>query len=222
MPVRVLIAVGETVYRAGLRTLLEKDRGILVVGEAEHGAAVIKARRLWETDVLLLGTGLPGHPTPRGIVRMLQGTPRTHILVIAMLEDRWDAAQTLLDLGARGCISKDSNEEVLIGAVRAVAAGERYLDPARTVPRGEEGGSPVGEGGGIESDGHPATQLTAFEVDLCKLLVSGFTHLEIAERLGLSESGVETHRDEIMAKLGLRSRADLVHFAQAHRLWKAW
>ncbi len=216
MPVRILIADRETVYRAGLRALLEKDRRVLVVGEAAHGAGVIKAKNLWETDLLLLDAELPGPPNPRGIVRMLQDAPKTNILVIAMAEDRW-CVHDLLRAGARGCILKESTEAELLKAVHLVAAGEPYIDPEFV---GRDMAAPEDVEHAFDDGSAPASPFTSREEDVCKLLVTGATHAEIAEKLGVSESAVEGHRHDIMTKLGLESRADLVHFAVTHGLWK--
>lgn len=216
MPVRILIADREAVYRAGLRALLERDPRIRVVGEAAHGAGVIKAKHLWETDVLLLDSDLPGPPNPRGIVRMLQNTPKTNILVIAMSEDR-RCVQDLLRVGARGCILKESTEDELLEAVHLVATGESYVD-SEFVGRGMAAPDAVEQA--LDDGSAPAGPFTSREEDVCKLLVNGATHAEIAEKLGISQSAVEGHRHDIMTKLGIESRADLVHFAVTHGFWK--
>lgn len=216
MPVRILIADREAVYRAGLRALLERDPRVLVVGEAAHGAGVIKAKHLWETDVLLLDSDLPGPPNPRGIVRMLQYTPKTNILVIAMSEDRW-CVQDLLRAGARGCILKESTEDELLKAVHLVAAGEPYVDPEFV---GRDMAAPDAVEQALDDGSAQAGPFTSREQEVFELLVNGATHAEIAEKLGISKSAVEGHRHDIMTKLGLESRADLVHFAVTHGLWK--
>lgn len=208
MPIRILIAEHEAVYRAGLRALLEEEPQFSVVGEAENGAGVLKAGRLWETDVLLLDIQLPGPPSCKAIVGTLQDSPGPSVLAIVMRENRW-YVQDLLNLGAHGCILKESTESKLVQAVKIVADGQCYVD-SELAGTGEQ---PAGHG----SQGPQS--LTPIEQDVGKLLVSGFTHAEIGEQLGLSKDAVVEHRNRIMDALGLRSRAELADYAVAHRLW---
>ena len=218
MPVRVLIAEHDAVYRAGLHALLEKEPEILIVGEVGDGTSVIKERRLWETEVLLLDAGLPGSPSPKGLIRTLQESPKTHILIIATNESQW-FAQECLKAGARGCILKQSIEAELIRAIQVVAADRYYVDH-ELVGHGVSA-SYSGELGD-NSDEMQTPQLDLSEQDVCRLLVCGFTHSEIAERLDMAQSAVEAHRHAIMTKLGLQSRADLVQFALTHKHLGPW
>ncbi len=208
MPIRILIAEHEAVYRAGLRALLEEEPQFSVVGEVEDGTEVIKAGRLWETDILLLDTQLPGPPSSKAIIGTFQNSPGPSVLAIVMKENRW-YVQDLLDLGARGCILKESTESKLVQAVKIVSDGQCYVD-SELAGTGEQ---PSGHG----SHGPPS--LSSIEQDVGKLLVSGATHAEIAEQLGLSKDAVVEHRNRILDALGLRSRAELADYAVAHRLW---
>lgn len=215
MPIRILIAEHEAVYRAGLRVLLDKEPQFSVVGEVENGAGVLKAGRLWETDVLLLDIQLPGPPSSKSIIGTFQNSPRPSVLAIVMKENRW-YVQDLLGLGASGCILKESTESKLVQAVKIVADGQCYVDSELADP-GAEAPCTREQLVGHGSQGPPS--LSSIEQDVGKLLVSGFTHAEIAEQLGLSKDAVVEHRNRIMDALGLRSRAELADYAVAHRLW---
>lgn len=213
MTIRILIAEHEAVYRAGLRALLEKSPEFIVVGEAANSAGVIKATRLWETQILLLDIALTGAPGVRGLVRTLGSSAKMGILLLAMFEDRY-LIQELLELGARGCILKESTEGDLIQAAHAVASGMCYIDLRLT----RQGVHAPCERTSCK-DGEQLEGLTSVEQDLCRFMAIGFTHPELAEKFGISENAVETHWQNIMAKLGLHSRADLVQFATIHGLY---
>ncbi len=213
MPVRILIAERQAVYRAGLRALLEEEPQFCIVGEAENGTSVIQSKRLWETDVLLLDLALPGPPSAKTIVRTLTESSRLHILTLATDEDRW-CVPDFLGLGALGCILEKSSRGELIRAVGRVAAGEYYVDPELVthgiVTLGIKKQTPHKE---YEQN----VYLTTFEQEMCRLIMCGFTTGEIAKRLDISESAVETHQHNIMSTLGLNNRADLIRLVVTHK-----
>lgn len=209
MPVHIFIAEHQAVYRAGVRALLEQSSDFIVVGEADNGAGVINARRLWETDVLVLDTALPGVPTARELVRTFRKSPKTHILIVAMNEDR-PGIQDLLSLGARGCVLKESPHSELVQAVQLIAAGQFFIDPELAY---NGIGPPAAQKQTMDEVLNQLACLSPPERNVCRLLAHGFTHAEVAEKLGLCESDVEAHHQSMMKKLGFRSRADLLHFA---------
>ncbi|MBI4557703.1 MAG: response regulator transcription factor [Candidatus Hydrogenedentes bacterium] len=217
MPVRILIAEHETVCRAGLRALLEKVPEFCVVDEAENSASVIKASRLWETQVLLLDTELPGPPSCRELVRTFQRGRKTTVLIITA-EDDCDAVRDLLELGAKGCILKRSTESELIRAVEVVANGGRYID-AELSRLGIT--AACAEKSAPNQSRQLMARLSLAEQNVCRLLVRGLTHAEVAQKLDLSEDAVESHWHSIMNTLALHSRADLLRFAIDHELLPA-
>lgn len=215
MSTRVLIADDHAVFRSGLRALLEKEPDLEVVGEAADGFEAIKEIEEKDVDVLLLDITMPGIPGPRVAETALERRPRLAIVVLTMHEDEYYLRE-LLKIGVRGFVVKRSTGRELVQAIRSARQGEEYIDPtlAGRVISGYVSDRPKkGKGGRLEL-------LTPREREVCRLLAFGHTNPEIAETLCISARTVETHRANVMDKLGLRSRAELVRFAIDHGLLK--
>ena len=209
MSISILIAEHQAVYRAGLRTLLEKESDFLVVGEAGNGAGVIKAKRLWETQVLLLDVALPGPPNAKELVRILRKIEKINVLAIAG-DDEPQRVQHFLSLGVRGCMLKQSTEDELIQAVRIVSSGRHYID-SELVSRGVTTADAQHAGAGDADE--QTMRLGAREQNVYLLLASGYTSAEASEKLGMEESAVAALRDGVMKRFGLETTADLVRYA---------
>jgi two-component system response regulator NreC len=215
MPIRILIADDHAVFRSGLRALLEKENDLEVVGETGDGFETVKAASANEVDVLLLDLSMPGLPGSKVAETVLQQKPRLAIVVLTMHEDEY-YLQELFKIGARAFVLKRSSGRELIQAIRTVHRGERYVDPslAGHVITSLLGGRPR------DSRTGRLDLLTSREREVCRLLAYGHTNAGIAEQLSISERTVETHRSNIMAKLDLSTRADLVRFAIDNGLLK--
>jgi len=215
MPIRILIADDHAIFRSGLRALLEKEDDLEVVGETGTGHDTIRAATDREVDILLLDISMPGLPGPRVAETVLQERPKLSIVVLTMHEDDY-YLQELFKIGARAFVLKKSTGTDLLRAIRAAYGGEHYIDPALAghVISPYVGGPRKGKERGRLG------LLTSREQEVCGLLAFGHTNVEVAEKLFISERTVETHRANIMAKLGLKSRAELVRFAMDNGLVK--
>jgi len=214
MAIQVLIADDHAVFRSGIRALLEKEPDIHVAGETGSGVDTLQAVDNLKFDILLLDITMPGLPGPRVAEQALRKRPNLAILVLTMHEDEY-YLQELFRIGVRGYVLKKSTGTELVQAIRAVFRGDNYIDPALAkLVISPYVGKAVAKG---------ATRLdvlTAREQEVCRLLAYGFTNAEVAEKLFISDRTVETHRTNIMSKLDLRSRAELVRFAIDNGLLK--
>jgi DNA-binding NarL/FixJ family response regulator len=208
MPIRVLIADDHAIFRSGLRALLEKESDIEVVGETGDCCETIRAAVAEEIDVMLLDISMPGAPGIKVAEVVLKERPHLAIVALTMHEDP-HYVQELLRVGARAFVLKKSSGTKLVQAIRAAHRGELYVDSCLSV-RGA-GGDPIDRGLDL---------LTQREQEVCRLLAYGHTNAEIAAKLSISGRTVESHRANIMAKLELSSRADLVRFAITNQLLK--
>ena len=206
MPIGILIADDHAVFRSGLRALLEKEADFVVVSETGSGLDTIKAAMDEKVDVLILDIGMPGLPGTRVAERVLQERPDLAIVVLTMHEDEYYMRE-LFTIGVRAFVTKKSGGTDLLQAIRAAYRGDHYIDPTMA---GDVISPYVGRPVKKTDRAHI---LTRRETEVCRLLAYGHTNAEIAEKLNISERTVETHRANIMSKLDLRTRAELVRFA---------
>jgi len=206
---RVLIADDHAVFRSGLKALLEKEGNIQVIGETGDGPETLAALRDLDCDVLILDISLPGMSGTKVAQEALKLKPHLPIVVLTMHEDE-SYMRELFSIGVRAFVLKKSTGTELLQALSAASQGKQYIDPSMTdkVISSFVGRPPKGR---KKAEGEVA--LTPREQEVCELLALGHTNQEIAERLFISERTVETHRMNIMGKLGLSSRAELVRYA---------
>ncbi len=214
MTISIVIADDHGVLRAALRALLKGEVDMAVVGEAADGAEAIREAQELRPDVLLLDMSMPG-PGGIEITRQLQKSlPETRILILTVHEDE-RLVREALHAGAAGYIIKRAFDTELTNAIRAVAAGNLYIHPAltRAFLKGRAGPEAPGsiEEGGQEEE----SPLTRREVEVLQLIAKGYTNRQAADKLALSVRTVETHRANLMSKLGVSSRVELVRFAKA-------
>jgi DNA-binding NarL/FixJ family response regulator len=209
--VRVLLVDDQDLVRAGLRGLLRRSLGFEIVGELADGAEVVEAVRADRPDVVLMDIRMPGTDgvSATRALRRTDGAPP--VLVLTTFEDD-EVLAGALRAGAAGFVLKGVPAEDLQRAVRVVAEGGSWLDPAVTgrvlaAYRGE----PVARAPGPELQ-----LLTGRERDVLALIGTGRSNTEIAADLSLSEGTVKTHIGHVFAKLGLRDRAAAVVFAFDH------
>lgn len=214
MPIRVLIADDHAVFRSGLRAMFEKEDGFEVVGEAGTGIETLRAVAEVEVDVLLLDISMPELPGPRVAESVLKDHPDLAIVVLTMHEDAY-YMQELFKIGVRGYVLKKSTGTELLQAIRAAQRGDSYIDPALA----QHMISPYVGRSAPKAAGRVG-KLTPREQEICGYLALGHTSAEVAEKLSISDRTVETHRTNIMNKLDLKSRAELVRFAIDNGLLK--
>ena len=207
MYIRVVLADDHAVFRTGIKAMLEKEDDIKIVGETGSGYTAIKMAEEIEFDVLLLDLSMPGVSGTRVAEQVLQNKPALGIVVLTMHEDE-HYLQQLLALGARGYVLKKSTGTELLQALRAVYSGDSYIDPAMAhLLISPYVGKPSRDKNG------KLGLLTPREREICRLLAFGHTNAEVAGKLAISTRTVETHRNNIMVKLGIKTRAQLVRFS---------
>jgi two-component system response regulator NreC len=194
----VVLVDDHAVVRSALRALLDAQEDLAVVGEASDIAG---ARH----GVLVLDVNLPDGLGVDAVAGLREAHPDTQIVLLTMERDI-GLARRALDDGALGYLFKDAAHLELVEAVRAAAAGERYLPAA------------VSAGLSRAPEEAEAQTLSPRETDVLKLMALGHTNREIGEQLELSVRTVETHRAHIQQKLGLTTRPELTRYALEHSL----
>ncbi|MHC1764795.1 MAG: response regulator [Verrucomicrobiia bacterium] len=205
-PIRVLIADDHALVRAGLRALLDTQPDIEVVGEASDGATALEQCGKLHPGVVIMDLAMPGRGGINATEDIRAQFPDTKVVVLTMHHDEAYLRVARL-AGAAGFVAKKALATELIRAIRTVHFGGTHF-PAAELP------APVGSGAS------PLRMITEREREVVSLIALGYTSLEIAARLHISEKTVESHRAHIANKLGLRTRADLVRFALEHGLVK--
>ena len=212
MSIRVLIADDHGVLRSGLAALLNAEPGVEVVGEAERGDEVLPEVGRTAPNLVLLDISMPGEGGLEVTRQIREAHPDVRVLILTAHEDE-ALLREAIRAGAAGFVIKRAVESELLNAIAAVSRGEIYVHPAMTrallvQPAAPPGGPPAGE--------RPA--LTHRETEVLRLIVHGNTNRQVAALLDLSVRTVESHRANLMAKLGLQSRVELVRYAAKNKL----
>ena len=208
--IRVLIADDHAIVREGLKQLFALDSDVAVAGEAIDGAEVLEAVRHADSiDLLLLDMTMPGVSGVNLISRIRAQDGAPPILILSM-HNELQIARRALSAGAAGYLTKDSRPDILMAAIRKVAAGGRFIDPELAEQMVFEA-----EGSG-QRPSHEL--LSEREFSILRLLVRGMTVNDIAEELVISNKTVSTHKARLMQKMNFRSNAELVRYAVTHGL----
>jgi two-component system response regulator NreC len=202
VPIRIVLADDHAVVRRALRVLLDAERDLDVVAEAQDVRSAREHVRDRRPTVLLLDLHMPGERALDAIPAIRKEAPGTEIVVLTMLDEP-AVVRRALDTGAAAYVLKEAAADELIAAVRCAAAGGRYVH---------------GRALHALRPGRSRRALSPREADVLRLLALGHTNIEIAGELGLSTRTVETHRAHIQAKLELSGRAELVEYALTHGL----
>lgn len=212
--IRVLLVDDQDLVRAGMRHILSPRFGFEVIGECADGAEAITWMRQERPDVVVMDVRMRGVNGIEATRRINELTDPPPVLVLTTFDDE-EVLSGALRAGAAGFQLKDAPGEELIAAVRAVAGGEGWLDPAVTVRvlTTYRAGAPAESV--VRTD---LAQLTDREVEVLALIGRGATNTEIGQRLYIGEGTVKTHVGRILSKLGLRDRAAAIVFAFDHGL----
>lgn len=204
---RIILADDHTLLRQGLALLVSKQRGLQVVGEAGNGAELLELVRTHKPDLVVVDLSMPGMDGLEATRRLKAEFPKLRIIVLTMHEDA-SYLTGAVQAGAHGFILKRSAAELLLNAIRTVAAGQTWFDPALTAKvLQQELQTPAGPATG-------ASELSERETQVLRLLAWGYANKEVADKLGLSVKTVETYRQRIAEKLGLRGRVEMVQYAR--------
>ena len=204
-PISIVLADDHAVVRGALRSLLEAQEDLAVVGEAADLASARAAVAEHSPRVLVLDVNMPDGLGVDAVPQLREEAPETQIVLLTMERDL-SLARQALEAGALAYLFKDAAHLELIAAVRAAAAGERYLPPAVSAGLARD-----------QEQGEDST-LSPRETEVLKLMALGHTNREIGEQLDLSVRTVETHRAHIQQKLSLSTRPELTRYALEHGL----
>ena len=216
---RVLVVDDHSLVRAGLRALLEKLSGVTVIGEAGDGREALKLIEAAKPDLVLMDLAMPGFNGVEATARITRSSPDTRVIVVSVHGDP-ESVLAAIDAGASGYMSKDASFGELEIAIRSVARGGTFLSPSisqhvlddyrRRVADDREGRH--GQTPGAPERGQLA-RLTPRQREILQLLAEGSSSRKMARTLGVSIKTVESHRAQLMERLGIHDVAGLVRFA---------
>ena len=209
MTIRVLVVDDHAVVRSGLRRVLDAEPDVETVAEAPTAERAVFEALEHNPDVVLMDVVMPGKSGIEGMPALLQAVPDVKVLILSMQDDPRYVREAF-DAGASGYVLKEAADTDVVAAVRAVAAGERYLHPAL--------GARLVAAEAEERKRAELDPLSDREREVLRLLALGHTNQEIAKTLYISVRTAETHRAHIMQKLRLSSRAELVRYALSEGL----
>jgi DNA-binding NarL/FixJ family response regulator len=193
---RILVADDHGIVRSGLKMLVERAGSMQVVAEAGDGVEAVEAAQRERPDVAILDVAMPRMTGIQAAREIRAHCPATSVLLLSMYDDE-RYVHDALRAGASGYVLKRQADAELIEAVRSVAAGGRFISDLPDMSSGDE----------------HEDLLTPRELDVVKLIAEAYTNKQIAEILKVSEKTVESHRGNVLAKLGMRDRVELARYA---------
>lgn len=208
-PARILIVDDHAVVRGGFRQFFAATSDLEVAGEAGTGAEALELVRTQDWDLVLLDISLPDLNGMAVLQRIRDERPEVPVLIFSMFSEE-EFALSALNAGAAGFLNKDSPPKQILGAIRSVLEGARYVSPTlaeRLLAGSVAPAKPL-----------PHEALSARETEVLLHLSKGVSLTHIAEALNLSVKTVSTYRTRVMEKLGARSNADLIRYVLEHKL----
>lgn len=206
--IRIMIAEDHETVRAGLKLIIDTQPDMTVVGEAGDGREAVRLAQQLAPDVLMMDISMPELNGLKAAAKLKRVAPDIKILTLTRHTDQ-AYLQELLEAGVSGYVLKQSAAAELVRAVRAVAAGGNYLDPAMT---GKIFSNYVEKSSRLRGDTR-GTALTERERDVLRQIAWGYSNKEIAERFDISIKTVEAHKANALKKLDMQTRMDIVRYA---------
>ena len=205
--IRVLVVDDHTIVRDGICALLALAPDIEVMGEAANGSEALEKVKELQPNVVLMDIAMPIMGGLEATRRIRKEFPRTRVLILTQYDDK-EYVLPVIEAGAAGFISKVSASSELVSGIRAVYQGDSYLSPSVAKLLIE-----VFQHGDERTSQDPYEQLTDRERDVLKPVAEGFTTQEIADLLKVTPKTVEGHKTNLMAKLDIHNRIELVKYA---------
>jgi two-component system response regulator NreC len=210
-PIRILICDDHTLFVEGLKAMLRNESSLEIVGEARDGRRAVELVKTVKPDLLLMDVSMPDMNGPDATRRIREFDQNVKILILTMHEEE-DLVAQCLEAGASGYIIKDAPASQLLYAIEVLLKGEKYLSPVvlKKVVAGY-----------VKNSQRPLTsydRLSAREREILKLLAEGLSVKEIATRLSLSVKTVDVHKYNLMKKIDVHDRAELIKYAIQKKL----
>lgn len=215
--IRVLIVDDHTLFRSGIRLLLQRQKGFEVVGEAGDGLEGVKLAKRLKPEVVLLDLHMPGTGGLEALQLLKEELPQTQVVMLTVSEDAQDLLEAL-QLGARGYLLKNIETDFLLDSIRRAASGESVMSPQMAVRLAEAVRMPQKSSKAAVAE---TNKLSPREAEIIVMLAAGASNKEIARKLELAESTVKIHVQGILRKLNLTSRVQAAVFAVEHGLVEA-
>ncbi len=212
--IKVFLVDDHKMFKEGLKNLIEKEKNIQVVGEAENGIDAFEKIKLLKPDVAIVDISLPGINGIELTKKLKKTLPETEVLILSMHSDAYFAVNAFKN-GARGYILKEDSFNLLIDTIKDVANGNIAVSPSISdfilgkTGYNQEKSSNVTEGDKL---------LTEREIEVLQMIAEGYTNTQIAEKLFISSGTVDTHRKNIMKKLNIHNVSGLVKYAIKHKI----
>jgi DNA-binding NarL/FixJ family response regulator len=204
----IVLVDDHKLVRDGVKTILERGAEFRIVGEAENGADAVQLCKKAQPDIVLMDIGLPGMNGIEATTELLRHCPAVKVIILSMYDDE-NSVVSAIRSGARAFVLKKASSTELLDALRTVARGGSYLSSQvsdRLLARIQRGD--------LEThDRSPLESLSPRELQVLRLVAEGKTSKEIANSLSLSVKTIESHRAQIMVKLGIHTVAELTKFA---------
>jgi DNA-binding NarL/FixJ family response regulator len=207
-PIRILLADDHAIVRDGLRSLLERQPDMTIVGEAEDGRETVRLAEEHSPDIVIMDIAMPNMNGIEATRRIVAANPSAGVVILSMHQDESYVLRSL-KAGARGYLLKDSIRGDVIEAIRSVAHGRSFLTKKVSKLLQEDYVRQM-ERMGVEDS---YDLLTAREREILQLVAEGRTNKEVANELNIGVTTVETHRTHILQKLGLHSVPELILYA---------
>jgi two-component system, NarL family, response regulator NreC len=207
----VLLCDDHTLFREGIKSILRDEPSIQIVGEADDGRKAVSMALRLRPDVVLMDIAMPDLTGFEATRRILQSSPKTKVLILTMYEEQ-EVIARCLDAGASGYVLKDSPRAHLLHAIDVVSKGGQYLSSRalkKVVTQYVRGG---------KTTTTSYERLSDREREVLKLLADGLTPKEIATRLVLSVKTVDAHKTNLMRKLDLHDRSEVIKYAIQRKL----
>jgi two-component system response regulator NreC len=215
--IRILIADDHAVVRTGLRALLDRAPDMQAIGEATGGEEALHLATELNPDVILLDISMPGPSGIETTKQLKKILPDIRVLILTVHKDE-KLLQEAIKAGASGYVTKNALEPELINAIHAVWRGDLYVHPTMTRALLHAMAPPEDKAATQPTDKNQVELLTRREIDVLRLIAQGYTNRQAADELGISVRTIETHRANIMGKLDMSGRVELVHYAMEQGL----